>query len=150
MAVKLLQSLVQRGAPVLGARVTGLESKGYCQAVLPATILSLLRHPTPGHLVRGTDRDAERGAMRRTAVAVLGTGRSSRWAGVTVSTRVARSATGAVLSGWPALLATACKPFQAFAGFASSLRKIRPFGLLNPSANRVRIGPKGAIAGRAR
>jgi hypothetical protein len=149
MAVKLLQSLVQRGAPVVGARVTGLESKGYCQAsqVSPA-ILSLLRLLTPGNMTRGTILDSERCDMHRTASAVLGAGRSLRHAGVAVSTTVARTATRAVPSGWPAFPAKVCKPLQAAAGFAWSLRSIRSFGL--PNTTMARIGPKGGMPGRAR
>src|SRR5688500_16374207 len=88
MAVKFLQSLVQRGAPVVGARVTGLDciERG---SQTPATLSMRQQRMRPEYRPDSV-----------AALAAHGAGRSLGHAGV-ASTAVAINATRAVLSGWP-------------------------------------------------
>lgn len=96
MAVKLLQSLVQRVASQTGVRATGLECKAFYSATGTfAATLSLPRHPRADV---STDPDADPsadGAMER---AVRRAGRSVRLAGGLAHPAIAKAAPGAIPS----------------------------------------------------
>ena len=93
MAVKLLQSQVQRIASQTGVIAAGRERKGYsANGNLPAE--STLRHPRADFMA---DLDRRADSMERVGTRA---GRPIRPAGGAVSTTVARTATGAILSAW--------------------------------------------------
>ncbi len=118
MAVKFLQSLVQRGAPVVGARVTGRECNDFGQT-MPA-ILSSMQRPDEYRL------DPE------TASAVHGAGRSLGKAGA-ASAKVAINAIRAVPSGWPVS--------------SVSVRNVSPSTLTPWAPRALRRGWRGPVAG---
>jgi len=111
MTVINLQSLVLRPALNLGVNATGLEGKanGTVMATPPAPS-SQPWQPVPGpYPIRtGPATDADHRDEDLMASAVTRAGRSVRKAGVSASTRSARFAEGAILSGWSRPLATAC------------------------------------------
>ncbi len=148
MVVKLLQSLVQRGALKVMARGTGLDGKSFIQATMPAN-LSLLRHQHGMPYPRDTGANTEHGDEPWTALAVPGAGRSL-CAGVRASIGVARDATRAVLSGWLASGTSTGKPRLAVAGWPLCFRSITAFGNPNSAPRALRTGPDGMLPGRAR
>jgi len=101
MALKFLQSLVQRGAVTRVALVTGTDGKGDQVNGVPSANRSFLRYPRAGSMPLPAHAARERLEACATATAVQGAGRSLRPAGVPGSTRVARLATRAIRSVWP-------------------------------------------------
>lgn len=92
-----LQFLVQHSASVRGARVTGLgRMVNAAIGTADSAHLSLLRYPRFGHDTMRPDHD--RDDWRSKALIVSRAGRFARRAGVL--SRTARSAAGAILSGW--------------------------------------------------
>jgi hypothetical protein len=126
MAVKILQSLVLRGAPVVGARMTGRKTFGQ---TLPAA-LSMPQH-REDYLVPGVETSTSTGA-----------GRSLSFAGA-VNAVAAINARRAVLSGWPASSATTRKPRPA--GPSSGLDVRGGSALIHSAPQALWCGPKAGI-----
>lgn len=134
MAVKLLQSLVQRG--VFGTRVTGLDSKARGLA-LPAT-WSDMSHPNH------SDYRPNVMAEPLTAVsAVKGAGRSQ---GSTGAARIsfAINAKRAVLSGWPVSSVAAGKAVTG-SGWRAQHRNL--FDITQPALQAPGCGSRKTVSG---
>jgi hypothetical protein len=109
MALNLLQSLVQRSAPCVGARRTVREGKSFVVASDLPVHLSCLRHPL-GRYPQDTRPATERRSMRFAGTGAIGAGRSLRLMGVSGT-----STMRPILLGWPASPATG-KARRAIAG----------------------------------
>ena len=136
MAVKFLQSLVQRGATT-GARVTGLDSKAFGRA-LPATWS--LMHPIAS--------DYRPNVMAEPLVAVsaeTGAGRSQGSRGAACIS-FAINAKRAVLSGWP-VSSVASGKARPGSGWRPEDRNALTFGSTQPALTAPGCGTKGTFSG---